>query len=701
MDEMERFKATYITECHELLEDMEQKLFALDEDNPDMEDLNAIFRCAHSIKGGSGAFGFEKIKNFTHILEGLLDGMREGEIPATREAVDALLASVDIVRQMVTAAQSGGDVEEGFGAEVALLLQGIASGGQVEVAASEDVVEEVEVQEDEISIFDIEFKPKSGMLLSGNEPLLIIRELKTLGEVIVTPDPSEVPSLDSIDPEACYLAWNFTLDTEHKIEQVQEVFEFVEDDCDLKIQKIAGFAKMDSAPAVQETAKEEEAKPKEVKPQVAASAPEDKKAATADAGDKPAPIAPATTSIRVDVNKVDRLVNMVGEIVITQAMIGAQVGLLQLDDYPELVKGLETLSQHTIELQEAVMSVRMQPVKSVFSRMPRIVRDLSAQLNKDIRLETIGENTEIDKTVIEQLSDPLMHMIRNSVDHGIDSPESRTERGKDPQGVIILSAEHTGGKIVIRIIDDGKGVDREKILNKAKEKGLVEQDEVLSDSEIDNLIFMAGFSTADVVSDISGRGVGMDVVKRNIEGLGGTVHVKSTPMEGTEFIVTLPLTLAILDGMIVGVGEEKYIVPIGSILETLKPEADEVRQIVGANDLMNVRGEFIPLVYLYKTFSIEYAETDASKALVVLVESGREKFGLVVDELIGQQQVVIKSLEENIYAVPGISAATILGDGKVSLILDVAQLQHLSVKKNKENKENKEDKEGNASEAVA
>lgn len=671
MDEMQRFKDTYITECYELLEDMEQRLFALDEDNADIEELNAIFRCAHSIKGGSGAFGFDKIKNFTHILEGLLDGMREGRIPATREAVDALLASVDIVRTMVTAVHGGGDVEDGFGSDVAKLLEEIA-GGEAPLSNDADMGDGNHGDEDDISIFDIDFKPKPAMLLSGNEPLLLIKELKTLGEVIVTPDISAVPGLDKLDPESCYISWNFTLDTEKKIQQVKEVFEFVEDECDLTINKIAGFKNNPIGSGIEDAPENSP----DIKEKVVPKLSEENKAAAT----PQSPATPAVTSIRVDVNKVDRLVNMVGEIVITQAMIAAQANMLELEKYPELEKGLDMLSQHTIELQEAVMSVRMQPVKSVFSRMPRIVRDLSSQLKKDIRLETFGENTEIDKTVIEQLSDPLMHMIRNSVDHGIDGPESRTARGKSKQGVIKLSAEHTGGKIVIKIEDDGLGINREKVLSKAKEKGLVAQDENLSNAEIDNLIFMAGFSTADVVSDISGRGVGMDVVKRNIESLGGTVTVNSRPLEGTSFVVTLPLTLAILDGMIVQVGEEKYIVPIGSILETLKPESDEVRKIVGANDLINVRGEFIPLVYLYKTFKIDNAETDPSKALIVLVESGREKFGLVVDELIGQQQVVIKSLEENSYAVPGISAATILGDGKVSLILDVAQLHGLSIK---------------------
>lgn len=671
MDEMQRFKETYITECFELLEDMESKLFGLSEARPDMEELNAIFRCAHSIKGGSGAFGFDNIKNFTHILEGLLDGMREGKIMASRQAIDALLASVDIVRQMVSCAQNNSPVAANLGDEVAVQLQAIA-GNNVTAQATNGKTLTAD-DDDEISIYDIDFKPKPGLFHSGNEPLLIINELKTLGSILVTADYSALPQLNKLDPESCYVWWNFTLETSKNLQSVREIFEFVEDDCALKITKIAGFDNPNKAAKSKEVNDLNAPEPTAIANKPATKPDEHQEEAAAKTTQ-------TATSIRIDVDKVDRLVNMVGEIVITQAMIAAQAGKLHLEDFPELSSGLQILSQHTIELQEAVMSVRMQPVKSVFSRMPRIVRDLSRQLSKDIKLEMFGENTEIDKTVIEQLSDPLMHMIRNSVDHGIDGPQSRLARGKAAQGIITLSAEHTGGKIVIRITDDGRGINREKVLQKAIEKGLVKPGDTLTDLEIDNIIFMAGFSTADIVSDVSGRGVGMDVVKRNIEGLGGSVNVISKTGEGTSFIVTLPLTLAILDGMIIRVGDEKYIIPISNIIETLKPGKDDIRQIAGANDLVNVRGEFVPLVYLYKTFAVDNAKQDTSESLVVLVEAGASRFGLVVDELIGQQQVVIKSLEENSSAVAGISAATILGDGRVSLILDVAQLYELSAK---------------------
>lgn len=384
------------------------------------------------------------------------------------------------------------------------------------------------------------------------------------------------------------------------------------------------------------------------------------------------------TSIRVDIDKVDKLVNMVGEIVIIQAMLTAQSRHLELDKHQELIQGIEDLLQHTRELQEAVMSVRMQPLKSVFSRMPRIVRDIAVQLGKDIRLVTTGENTEVDKTVIELLSDPLTHMIRNSADHGIETPDKRIAAGKPAQGTINLSADSRGGRIIIEINDDGAGINREKVFAKAKDKGLVAKDAVLKDEEIDNLVFLPGFSTADTVSNISGRGVGMDVVRRNIEGLGGALQIINTPNKGCRFIVSIPLTLAILDGMIVRVGAENYIIPIGNIIETMRPKREDVKKIAGGNDVNNVRGEFIPVMYLANMFGTRGGVLNAAEALVVLVESGRNKIGLVVDELIGQQQVVIKTLETNSDPVEGISGTTILGDGKVSLILDVGKFQQLS-----------------------
>ena len=647
MNELAQFKQTYITECFELLADMEAHLLALDIDNINNEQLNAIFRCAHSIKGGSGAFGLDYITNFTHVLEALLDSMREGKIPPTRKAIDALLRAVDVVTQMVKAAANDTRPHKDLGAELMVELQKLAN-LQIEE-------KKLEIDDDKIDtkseiLYKIDFKPHEELFATGNEPLLIIGELSALGNAKVTADIIRVPSIDEINPLTSYLSWQIELLTSKSLNSVKEVFEFVSDVCDLKIEEI------------------EQKKNEITKENTQQIHIEENTAKTTNNN---------TTSIRVDLEKVDRLVNMVGELVITEAMLKAQTRNLPVEQFPALIRGIEELSQHTRELQEAVMSVRMQPVKSVFSRMPRIVRDLSAELGKDIKLITSGENTEVDKTVIEQLGDPLTHMIRNSVDHGIESPEERRKKGKNEQGTIILSAEHRGGRIIIEIRDDGAGINCERVIAKAKEKGIIAKDATLSEDEAFKLIFAAGFSTAAVISNVSGRGVGMDVVKRNIEALGGVVGVKSEFGKGSLFTVSLPLTLAILDGMIVRVGAETYIIPITSIIETLRPKSEEVRRVEGHRDVINVRGEFISVIYVNRIFNIKNAENDPSKALVVLVESGGNKFGLVVDELIGQQQVVIKSLETNSDPVKGISGATILGDGRVSLILEISQLAQL------------------------
>ncbi len=656
MSGLDQFKATYITECYELLEEMEEKLLGLDGQTADKEELNAIFRCAHSIKGGGGAFGFEKLVQFTHVVEFLLDAMREGKISPTRNVVDALLRSVDVINQMVSAAKEGKEPPVNCGQDLIPELQRLVSNtGSAHVpavpSASAAVPEDGEISK----FFDISFKPHKALFENGNEPLLILRELSRAGNMQVKVDTSAVPPLAELNPMECFLSWHIEMETEKGESAIREAFEFVEGECDLEIRQTAGVGGRPIVPL---------AKPAEIKTD-AASPKVTEAASTAQR---------EVSSIRVDLDKVDRLVNMVGELVITQAMIQAQVKDLPPEKFTKLIAAVEELSQHTRELQESVMSVRMQPVKSIFSRMPRIVRDLSRQLEKDIVIEMHGENTEIDKTVIEQLGDPLTHMIRNSVDHGIERPADRMAAGKPAQGVIRLSADHRGGRIVIEISDDGKGINRERVLAKAKEKGLLAADAQPTNEEIDHLIFHAGFSTAEQVTNVSGRGVGMDVVRRNIESLGGTVDLLNKPGQGTEFAVTLPLTLAILDGMITRVGTEQYIIPIGNIIETLRPRAGEVSRVADGGDVISVRGEFIPVLYLSRVFSIQGAVTEPTRGLVVLVENGRNKFGILVDELLGQQQVVIKSIEENADPVEGISGATILGDGNVSLILDVAGL---------------------------
>lgn len=656
MNDLDQFKQTYITECLELLVEMEERLLGLDPEAPDREQVNAIFRCAHSIKGGSGAFGFDYITNFTHVLEALLDSMREGKVAVSREAVDTLLKAADIVTQMVHAARDGVRPPDNLGSNVKARLEQfagntMAAGGGDAYGLFDCALPAPATAE---KIWQIDFAPHETLFSTGNEPLLILRELARLGTAEITAYTARVKEIAYLNAASCFIGWSVQLATDKPEAAIREVFEFVTDHCDLKIAALA-------------------LPPGEAEAGVAAPRAVKIAPAVEDGGGKPQ----QTTSIRVDLEKVDRLVNMIGELVITEAMLKAQTRDFPVEQFAGLMRGVEELSQHTRELQEAVMSVRMQPVKSIFSRMPRIVRDISAQLGKDIRLVTSGENTEVDKTVIEQLSDPLMHMIRNSCDHGIEKPEMRVQCGKPAQGTIHLSADHRGGRIIIEIQDDGAGINRERVLAKAREKGLVGADATPTPEEIDHMIFMAGFSTAEKVTNVSGRGVGMDVVKRNIEGMGGAVRITNTPGRGSTFTVSLPLTLAILDGMIVRVGAENYIIPITSIIETMRPKAEEVKRVEGHSDVINVRGEFISVVYLHRIFHIKNAQDDPSKALVVLVESGQKKMGLVVDELIGQQQVVIKSLEANADPVKGISGATILGDGRVSLILEINDLSQI------------------------
>lgn len=669
-DELAQFRATYIAECKELVKDMEESLVNLDQESADVEALNAIFRCAHSIKGGAGAFNLTRLAEFTHILEAVLDQLRTNKLSVSQELVDILLESVDVLSQMIDKAEANQPIPSDLGHKNEDDLKNVSS-GTIQVAKKSEKTAAASI--DQSKLYSIKFSPHEKMLQRGNEPLLIVRELAEKGKINVKCDASKLPKFSELDPHNCYFNFSIELDSTQPVSEIKSVFEFVEDDCDLDISEFAGlFAPNEgSAPVIKDNestktvANENGAEPAKGEPQ-----------------GKGAPQA-AVNSIRVDIEKIDKLVNLVGELVITQAMIAAQARNLPFDQYSALINGVEDLSHHTRELQDAVMSVRMQPVKSLFSRMPRLVRDLSRKLGKDIKLELHGENTEVDKTIIEQLSDPLVHMIRNSVDHGVELPAHRVEKGKPAQGTIKLSADQVSGKIVITIDDDGKGIDREKVLAKAVEKNVVtkEASELMTPQEIDMLIFAAGFSTADAVTDVSGRGVGMDVVRKNIESIGGFIEMQNNPGVGLKVHIYIPLTLAILDGMIVGVGKENYIIPINNIIETLRPRPEDVKEVVKGNDVINLRGEFIQVLYLSSLFGVSESKTTASEALVVIVETNNNKYGLVVDELIGQQQVVIKSLDENSKSIDGISGATILGDGKVSLILDMVKLNGLALKR--------------------
>jgi two-component system chemotaxis sensor kinase CheA len=677
MNDLQQFLGTYLAECYELLGEMEEKLLNLTPETANSEILNAIFRCAHSIKGGAGAFGLSRITAFTHVLEFLLDDMRNGRIQPHTHVVDALLRAKDIVLAMITCVRDQQPIPQEMGEEVLKELERLRGGEPATLSAASSAHPSVTTTAAATGKqrFIIRFTPRETMLMSGNEPLLLIRELKRLGKAEIKTDISRLPDLHSIHPQKAYFSWEITLETDHAESAIREVFEFVEDECILEIQPLV---EEEAVPTLTEKATEPKSEHSAVSPALPVGTVS---AAASNLGgaSNSAPAASnaaitTTNSIRVDIDKVDRLINLAGEVVITQSMVAALALKQQLELPPELVQGISELSQHTRELQEAVMAIRMQPVKSIFSRMPRLVRDLSQKLGKQVVLNMHGEETEVDKTIIEQLSDPLTHMIRNSIDHGIESPESRLAKGKSAQGTIELSAQHRGGKIIIEIRDDGQGINRERVYQKAQERQLIPAGIAMSDEEIDQLIFMPGFSTAETVSDVSGRGVGMDVVKKNIDAINGSVSVENRPGKGANFIISLPLTLAILDGMVVRIGHEYYILPINNIIETLRPKAADLRILPDGPQILNLRGHVLPIVRLAKVFGITGAEHDASKALVVIVEAGTHRMGLVVDELVGQQQVVIKSIESNTRHIPGISGATILGDGKVSLIIDVSDL---------------------------
>ncbi|MBY0429054.1 MAG: chemotaxis protein CheA [Alphaproteobacteria bacterium] len=687
-DQLEDFKKTFFEESTDLLGMAEMHLMDLSITEPSAESLGAIFRSVHSIKGGAGAFGFERLVKFTHSFESVLDALRSGKITIDKSRHDLLMKGFDVVSDLVREAK--GDVQLP-GDREAPVLAGLNDWyPQENAGAAPKAINVLETKKKQTYI--VRFKPLRTLYAKANEPLLILRQIKNLGKAVIACTTGGVPTLDRMDPEEAYIGWIIQIETDIGETALMEVFEFVDVDSELSIQlqpegpQTLNHSPFESAPAAEHSASHVDpaTKPTEAKVPVTASTthPEkaggDKGGGDKGGGDKGSA---AVTSIRVDLDKIDRLVNMVGEIVITQAMVAEQLSQLNIGN-KSLLNGLESMQQHTRELQDSVMSIRAQPVKSVFQRMPRLVRELAGSLNKDVRLVTSGENTEVDKTVIEQLSDPLTHMIRNSVDHGIEMPDKRESVGKPREGTIHLSAEHRSGRIVIQIVDDGGGINRERVKQKCIEKGLINPDAQLTDEEIDNFIFLPGFSTAEKVSNVSGRGVGMDVVKKNIQALGGRVNVINKPGQGSRFVLSLPLTLAVLDGMVVTVGQERYVLPLTSIIELLRPTPEMISKLVTHGDLIHIRGEYIRLLYVHQIFNIQDAVTDPNNALVVLVEvDGGQKVGLVVDEVIGQQQVVIKSLESNYRQIEGVSAATILGDGRVALILDVIGLRQIMLDK--------------------
>ncbi len=660
------FYQTFFDEADELLADMEQHLLLLDPQAPDIEQLNAIFRAAHSIKGGAATFGFTVLQETTHLLENLLDGARRAEMSLSTDIINLFLETKDIMQEQLDAYKSSRDPDaESFEYICAALRQLALEAQQArEPAPDLHVVEEAPVAQ---PAAPAPVAPAAGngglrVRLSGlktQEVPVMLEELGNLGEI---KDP--VQTDDSVEA---------TLITTVTEDDIIAVLCFVLEPEQISFTQPAGSAAADvvavSAPVVAEVAPAPAV--------VARPAPVLTAVPNGEPAKARAPKAPESTSIRVAVEKVDQLINLVGELVITQSMLAQRSDLLDPVVHSDLLNSMGQLERNARDLQESVMSIRMMPMEFVFSRFPRLVRDLASKLNKQIELTLLGSSTELDKSLIERIIDPLTHLVRNSLDHGVETPEVRVANGKEATGNLTLSAEHQGGNICIEVIDDGAGLNRERILAKAASQGMNVNDN-MSDEEVGMLIFAAGFSTAEKVTDVSGRGVGMDVVKRNIQEMGGHVEIHSQQGKGTTIRILLPLTLAILDGMSVKVGEEVFILPLNAVMESLQPLAEDLHPLAGGERVLQVRGEYLPLVELYNVFDVEDAKTEATQGIVVILQSAGRRYALLVDQLIGQHQVVVKNLESNYRKVPGISAATILGDGSVALIVDVSALQSLN-----------------------
>jgi two-component system chemotaxis sensor kinase CheA len=665
--DMSQFHQTFFEESFEGLDIMETELLNLNPGDADLEVINTIFRAAHSIKGGSGTFGFTAVASFTHVMETLLDSMRDGSFSVTQIAVDLLLKSVDCLRDMLKAVRDGSELDAANVTHLQESLEALLKNSDAPPAqAPADSIEDNEAY---VTSWRIKFKPEESLYATGNDPIRMFRALEELGAISVEADIEKLADFSSYNPENASIDWLITLTGDTTEEDIKEVFEWVEDECTLEIYPLSVIDNENTAGSSEDNTAS------------AASA----SSTTVSAGSnntnsstRSSKSSSESTSIRVNIDKVDEIINLVGELVITQSMLG-QIGEECENDVEmtsqrleKLREGLTQLERNTRELQESVMRIRMLPISFAFNRVPRMVHDLSAKLDKQVELVISGESTELDKTVLEKIGDPLVHLVRNSLDHGIETPEVRVEAGKQATGKLFLNAYHKGGNIIIEIADDGAGLNEERIREKAIENGLISADDNLSDAQLHDLIFNPGFSTAQVVSDVSGRGVGMDVVRRNIRELGGNIQVESTPGIGSKFSISLPLTLAILDGQLVNVGNETYIVPLVSIIESLQIKAESINTLAQKGELYKLRNEYIPIIRIHQIFGIPTQHTELEGGLLVVVEGDGKRVGLLVDELQAQQQVVIKSLEVNYKRVNGLSGATILGDGTVAMILDVS-----------------------------
>ncbi len=639
---MDKYQQAFQEEARELLAELESALLELDQNRGDLDIVGRAFRALHTIKGTGAMFGFDDIASFTHHLENAFDQLRNGQLQVTAGLIRLALAAGDQIKAMLEEAAGNGAADRGRSiellAEVQQLTGGAAPGmasnsrGGVARPAGQAIV----MDHGPSRQWRIRFRPAAEILLQGTNPSLLLGELRQLGELAAKVDTTGIPLLGDMDAERCYLAWDMLLTTGAPRESIRDVFMFVEDDSELSIEP------------------EPEAGPKEAPPgAIQRQAPAGPKAAGA-----------AGTSIRVSADKLDQLVNLVGELVTVQARLSEAAARYP---HPEILEVAESVERLTGELRETSMSIRMLPLRTTFERFRRLVHDLGIELHKDVDLAIEGADTELDKTVIDQLNDPLVHLIRNSMDHGIETPEARRAAGKDPKARIQLSASHSGAHVLIRVSDDGRGLDAEAVRARAIEKGLIDGSARLSEAEVFSLILTPGFSTAREVTDVSGRGVGMDVVRRNVEALHGTIEIQSRPGAGLTVTLRLPLTLAIIDGLLVRVGGAHFVLPLANSLECVELTARDIEHAHG-NHLANVRGEIIPYIRLSEYFRMETARGDREQIMVVETEYGR--YGFVVDQVLGDHQTVIKNLGKVYRSVQVVSGATILGNGTVALIVD-------------------------------
>ncbi|HLZ97425.1 MAG TPA: chemotaxis protein CheA [Steroidobacteraceae bacterium] len=695
--EMEEILQLFFEESFEGLDTMESGLLTLD-GGANRETINTIFRAAHSIKGGAGTFGFMEISGFTHSVETLLDEMRNGSRGVTPDALQVLLQAVDVIREMVQSAQAKRPiVMVGAAALSSELLRILAQKGAPANSAPAGAVPNAEAaagapaalgdppasglpKSDKpdgavgtavdgtppvgtLEGWRIVFEPDSSLFKTCNDPMRIFDELANLGPLEVEVNTAKLPHFGELDPTQCFLSWTLLLRCAAEHARVAEVFDWVDANSKIVYEPIYGAAVPAGVPS------------RPIAELAPAGGPRPMTAAEVPAAQASAPKSGGESgSLRVATEKVDALINLVGELVITQSMLGRFAEKYEPQDIESLRRSLAQLTRNTRELQESVLQIRMLPIGFSFNRFPRLVHDLSRKLGKKVDLKLSGENTELDKTVLEKISDPLVHLVRNALDHGLESPEARLAAGKSDTGTLELNAFHEGGSIVIEVKDDGAGLNKERILAKARERGLVDADAQLSDDNIYNLIFVAGFSTADTISDVSGRGVGMDVVRRNINDLGGHVQILSAPGRGSTIRIRLPLTLAILEGQMLRVGKEIYVASLVSIIETVQSKREDLSCVAGRTELFKHRSDFLPIIRLYDLFGIEPDSRDITDGLLVVLEAEGRRVAMLVDELLAQQQVVIKSLETNFKQVPGLAGATIHGDGTVALILDVPGL---------------------------